>query len=380
MPLVSSRNAVGQLKRGEIDYCVVAIKNSRAGIVAETLEVLRDEHLELVGTEVLPIRHALFKKSREVHLRSIVRVISHEQALRQCSETLSRVLPGVELVPIEDTAIGARHLAEGRYDERTAVLCRLEAGEMNGLALEKEDLQDDPDNRTEFRMFRMPTVPVNNEQRGSWKDRVALYAIDARGGLGYLTQGLMILAIFLAFYVKSMLGWSNFDTATALAGVLTAVFLFLTSAKLRNRLQYRSLEGYWKYFAIPEHDDESRRNQRYETPRVVRIEEVDGELTLKGWLCDRENVPLFKSDLMMMTPLGRRAGSLVYWYSDPKQMGRDFGLSGIVTLSWELADPSARINVMSGWYTGRTTSDTGSIEYVRITKDEYDILRMSDYV
>lgn len=380
VPLVSSANVMGQLKRGEIDLGVVAVKNSTGGIVRETLDVIRNEHLELVSTEVLYIRHCLFKKSVHVPNEEVTRVISHEQALRQCARHLSEVVPNAVPEPIADTAIGAKYLAQGEYDDRTAVLCSRSAGDAQGLFLEREDMQDDSENRTEFRMFRIPSVPTDNSQPPRLLDKIALYAINDQGGLGYLTQGLMVAAIFVAFLGMDQFGWTRWEAATTVAGTLSVVFLFLTSSRLRNALQYRSIVGYWKYFAIPEHDDESRRNQRYETPRVVQVKELEGKLAIRGWLCDRENVPLFKSDLTLLSPLGQRTGSLVYWYSDPTQMSREFGLNGIVALSWELEHPASKINTMSGWYMGRSTDDTGSIEYVRISEAEFNALMKSDYL
>ncbi|MCW8944311.1 MAG: hypothetical protein OQL27_06015 [Sedimenticola sp.] len=380
VPLVSSANVMGQLKRGEIDLGVVAVKNSTGGIVRETLEVIRNENLELVNTEVLYIRHCLFKKDAQVRNAEITRVISHEQALRQCSQHLAEVVPNAVHEPIADTAIGAKYLSQGEYDDHTVVLCSRSAGDSHGLFLERENMQDDPENRTEFRMFRVPSVPTDNNQPPRLLDKIGLYAINDQGGLGYLTQGLMVAAIFIAFLGMDQLGWSRWEAATTVAGTLSVAFLFLTSSKLRNALQYRSILGYWKYFAIPEHEDDGKRDQRYETPRVVQIKEIEGKLAIRGWLCDRENIPLFKSDLTLLSPLGQRSGSLVYWYSDPTQMSREFGLNGIVALSWELEHPASKINTMSGWYMGRSTDDTGSIKYVRISEDEFNTLMKSDYL
>lgn len=380
VPLISSFNVIGKLKRKDVDYGVVAIKNNVGGIVQETLKVLRDEDLELVNADILYINHALFKKSAEVDNTKITRIISHIQALKQCAKHLEELFPQAKLEAIEDTAIGARYLADGKYGDDTAVLCKQTAGESYGLYLEHESMQDDPENRTEFKMFQNPTYPTDNEHKSSLFDRLGLYAINDQGGLGYLTQGLMIAAIFLAFMGQDYFGWSQMESATTVAGSLSAIFIFLTSSKLKNYFQYRSIQGYWKYFAVPEKQDSKGPDQKYETPRVVHIKELDGSIVLRGWLCDKENIPLFKSDSALLSALGQRIGSLVYWYSDPTQKSRGFGLNGIVTLNWELDDPASQINIMSGWYMGRSTEETGSIRYVRITKHEYDVLKKSDYL
>lgn len=75
--------------------------------------------------------------------------------------------------------------------------------------------------------------------------------------------------------------------------------------------------------------------QRFETCRVVRIEEVDGELKVEGWLCDNGAVTLFNTYQVIFSNFGKRKGTLVYWYNTPDSSARDFNLNGIVTLSWQ---------------------------------------------
>lgn len=62
IPLVSSKNVVDSLKTGEIDYGVVAIKNSTAGLVKETANALKDEKYEVVKRIVLPVHRCIFIK------------------------------------------------------------------------------------------------------------------------------------------------------------------------------------------------------------------------------------------------------------------------------------------------------------------------------
>lgn len=155
VPLISAANVADRLERGAIDLGVVAVRNSTAGVVSETFDILRNNRLESVCTEILPIHHCLFKKNAQIANAEITKVISHEQALRQCAGHIAALLPQAVPEPIADTAIGARYLAEGQYDERTAVLCRRAAGKNHGLYLEKEAMQDAEDNRTEFRMIRL---------------------------------------------------------------------------------------------------------------------------------------------------------------------------------------------------------------------------------
>ena len=53
--LISSINVVNELEKGNIDYGVVATKNSIGGEVVESMNALRNRPLELVATHILPI-------------------------------------------------------------------------------------------------------------------------------------------------------------------------------------------------------------------------------------------------------------------------------------------------------------------------------------
>ena len=55
---------------------------------------------------------------------------------------------------MEDTAIAAEYLAEGKLPEDTAVVCRRNAGQMFHLRMIHENIEDRSDNMTEFHLLR----------------------------------------------------------------------------------------------------------------------------------------------------------------------------------------------------------------------------------
>ena len=103
-------------------------------------------------------------------------------------------------------------------------------------------------------------------------------------------------------------------------------------------------------------------------------------MVFKGWICDKENVPLFQSTKTIISSLGKSTGNLVYWYSNPNEMNRGYPLNGLVVLNWQSKSQASKINKMSGWYMGKATCETGNIEYLRITKQEFEVHRKSDYL
>lgn len=154
IPLVNSKPVIENLENKNIDYAVVAIKNSIAGIVEETVEVIKDKNLEIIDKEIIPIHHCLFKK-KEVKTEDIEIIASHIQALNQTKENRKKYFPNCQEKEMKDTALAARLLSEGKLSNKHAVLCRKETGEMYKLELIKENLEDNKDNYTEFHIYKI---------------------------------------------------------------------------------------------------------------------------------------------------------------------------------------------------------------------------------
>ena len=153
VPLVHSRGVVAALLAGEVDYGVMATLNHVAGVVQETEAALRGLNYRMLALDCIPIHYCLFV--RDASVTKIHTVASHIQALEQCRGTLAREYPNAVWKEAEDTAIAARHLAEGVLPKDTGVLCRRDAGEAFGLHLVRENLEDDAENATEFELIRL---------------------------------------------------------------------------------------------------------------------------------------------------------------------------------------------------------------------------------
>ena len=151
IPAVHSQGVIELLKTGKADYGVMATRNLMAGTVGESENALSALSHRVVDAQWLSIHHCLFTKSADARIDTIA---SHIQALGQCRNTIRSRYPGVKLLEMEDTALAARMLADGTLPENTAVLCRRNAGEMFGLYLKQENLEDDPRNMTEFVLIK----------------------------------------------------------------------------------------------------------------------------------------------------------------------------------------------------------------------------------
>lgn len=153
VPLVSAKDTVDALLKGEIDYGVLAVENRFAGTVIETRDALKghDEITE-VDTKWTHIHHCVFKKSPDCQVRKLV---SHIQALLQSQNNLKRIYPDAEFVECEDTAYAAEMLADGTLSDDCAAVCRRDAGEFYNLFLDSENVEDNKENMTRFLFVRL---------------------------------------------------------------------------------------------------------------------------------------------------------------------------------------------------------------------------------
>jgi prephenate dehydratase len=128
---------------------VVPVENSVEGGVTACLDALW-EHPELAITRalVLPIRHALLGSAG---LDGVSEVLSHPQALAQCSQWLAEHLPHALQLPTSSTAEAARMVAGSRF--RAAVASR-QAAQEHGLQELAYPINDVAGNCTRFLLLR----------------------------------------------------------------------------------------------------------------------------------------------------------------------------------------------------------------------------------
>ena len=151
IPAVHSQGVIDMLKNGQADYGVMATRNLMAGSVGESDNALSNLSHRVIDAQWLSVHHCLFVKNAAARFDTIA---SHVQALGQCRNNLHNRYGDCALLEVEDTALAARMLADGSLPETTAVLCRRNAGEMFGLHLVAENLEDDPRNMTEFVLIK----------------------------------------------------------------------------------------------------------------------------------------------------------------------------------------------------------------------------------
>jgi len=137
-------NAIDQ---GLCQYGVLPIENSTAGSVKKVYDLMIRHNFSIVRTFRLKVDHNLLALPG-TKIDSIKEIYSHEQAINQCSAFLA-TLPGVKVIPVENTAVAAQMVANsGRND--VAALSSRSCAELYGLSCLASCIQDKGNNYTRF--------------------------------------------------------------------------------------------------------------------------------------------------------------------------------------------------------------------------------------
>ena len=132
-----------------IDYGVIPIENSTAGEVAATFDLMLRHRFYICRSTMIPINHVL-AGVKGADLGDVEVVMSHEMALKQCSNFLEKC--GFAYEEATSTAKAAEHVA-GLKDRSVAAVCSASCAELFGLEVLADDITDIRDNYTRFIMI-----------------------------------------------------------------------------------------------------------------------------------------------------------------------------------------------------------------------------------
>jgi prephenate dehydratase len=146
LPCPSFEEAMAKLKGGEASLAMLPVENSIYGRVADIHHLLPGSGLYIIGEHFVPIRLQLLGLP-DAHLDGVTEAMSHTVALGQCRRFLKD--RAIRPVTAADTAGSAALVAESGNPARAAIASRL-AGELYGLKLLAEDIEDAEHNTTRF--------------------------------------------------------------------------------------------------------------------------------------------------------------------------------------------------------------------------------------
>ena len=135
------------IEQGMCQYGILPLENINAGSVKKVYDLLIQHNFSIVRTFRLKIDHNLLALPG-TNLADIKEIYSHEHAIGQCGDFL-KSLPGVKLIPVENTAVAAEMVSKsGRKD--VAALSSRACEELYGLTCLAAGVQDRGNSRTRF--------------------------------------------------------------------------------------------------------------------------------------------------------------------------------------------------------------------------------------
>jgi len=152
---------IKQVNIGELDFGVVPIENSIQGSVVETVDGLYQNKLFIEQELVIPINHCVAALSSEIVSSKVEIVLSHPQALGQCSDYIRVNFPEAKLVATDSTSQAFKKIADESLVKAVAIGPVLAADKYK-LKIIAKNIQNNRNNETKFVLITK-TVNVNSD-------------------------------------------------------------------------------------------------------------------------------------------------------------------------------------------------------------------------
>lgn len=150
----SFEGAARQVYEGQVDAAVLPLENSTAGMVEDVYRLLEKFQLHITETLSMGIRHHLVALP-EASMSSIKKVLSHPQALNQCSATIRGM--GWDIESVNNTAFAAREVAH-LQDPTLAAIASEKAAQTHGLNVLMAEMSNTYVNQTRFAVLTKEPV------------------------------------------------------------------------------------------------------------------------------------------------------------------------------------------------------------------------------
>lgn len=154
------QQAAAAVEEEKADYAILPIENTTAGSINETYDILGSHSLHIVGEEVMRIIHCLLG-IENVSLERIRRILSHPQAIAQCSRFLAR-LHRCKVESYIDTAMAAKKVVEDG-DLSQAAIAGSHAAQLYGLQILERDIANQSENFTRFVIVGREPIEVDDQ-------------------------------------------------------------------------------------------------------------------------------------------------------------------------------------------------------------------------
>ena len=156
---------VQEIDKNEELFAVLPIENSIEGVVRETIDnlAIAKNNLQIVAQVIIPIQHCLIAKGDKENVR---RIISHPQALSQCSSYIATNFgKNIEVMSANSTS-AAVSMLEGK-DSSYASIANEFCAQLYNIEVLEKNINDVKENFTRFVLVGQKPLPKTDETRTS---------------------------------------------------------------------------------------------------------------------------------------------------------------------------------------------------------------------
>lgn len=139
------------VESGLCEFGIVPVENSNHGSVHDVYEQFQQHDVYITRSTTVHVQHELLAK-HGTQLSDVKEIYSHEQAIGQC-EAFLKTLPGVKVVPVANTAMAAKMVAQSDRTD-VASISSHDAAELYGLKTLRTNIMDSANNYTRFAVIR----------------------------------------------------------------------------------------------------------------------------------------------------------------------------------------------------------------------------------
>ncbi len=144
VPLADIQSVFAEVARGHIDHGLVPVENSIGGGIVDTLDAFLTSSAKICAEVLITVHHNLLAKEP---WEKITRIYSKPQVFSQCHSWLSALAKDRNIQPAASTSAAAELAA---HEPGVAAIASAVAGEIYGLRVLFENIEDNPDNVTRF--------------------------------------------------------------------------------------------------------------------------------------------------------------------------------------------------------------------------------------
>ena len=146
VPCKTFEIAISKAESEQVDFAMIPIENSAAGRVADIHRLLPKSDLHINFEHFQRVEHKLLIHP-ESKIENIKKIISHEQALAQCSNKIQKL--DFDILVGADTAGSAKNISENKVLDTAAIASSL-AADIYTLKIVDESFANSKNNITRF--------------------------------------------------------------------------------------------------------------------------------------------------------------------------------------------------------------------------------------